>query len=75
MGRYGNIDYPTVTKRVFLFGASLFVLGFIGEAAGQTYFGPLPGWEETLLLTFETLGIVIALLAPLVFGIVLPLTE
>jgi hypothetical protein len=75
MGRYGNIDYPTVTKRAFFVGVALFILGFIGEAAGQAYFGPLPGWEETLLLTFETLGIFIALLAPLVFGIVLPLTE
>lgn len=75
MGRYGNIDYPTVTKRSFLLGVSLFVVGILGEVIGQTFFAPLPGWEETLLINVVGLGILIALIPPLVFGIVLPLTE
>ena len=75
MGRYGNIDYPTVTKRAFLLGVALFLIGGVGELVAHTYFGPLAGWEETLLFDAEVLGVLIALLAPLVFGIILPLTE
>lgn len=75
MGRYGNIDYPTVTKRAFLLGATLFLVGGLGELVGHALFGSLPGWEETLLLNAEILGVLIAVVAPIVFGIVLPLTE
>lgn len=75
MGRYGNIDYPTVTKRAFLLGVALFLVGAVGELVGHAVFGTLPGWEETLLLNAEILGVLVALLAPVVFGIVLPLTE
>jgi hypothetical protein len=75
MGRYGNIDYPTVTKRAFLLGLSLFVVGVVGELLGHAFFGPLPAWEETLFVGAEGLGVLIALFAPIVFGVVLPLTE
>ena len=75
MGRYGNIDYPTVTKRAFLAGVALFLVGLVGELVGHAYFAPLPAWEETVLVSAEGLGVLIALLAPIVFGIVLPLTE
>jgi len=43
MGRYGNIDYPTVTKRAFLLGVSLFLIGVIGEVVGQTFFRAAAG--------------------------------
>lgn len=75
MGRYGNIDYPVVTKRAFLLGVALFLVGGLGELVGHAVFGTLPGWEETLLLDAEILGVVIALVSPFLFGIVLPLTE
>lgn len=75
MGRYGQIDYPTVTKRAFALGVGLFLLGALGEIVGHALFGTLPAWENTLLFDAEILGILIALLSPIVFGIVMPLTE
>ena len=75
MGRYGNIDYPTVTKRSFLLGASLFIIGILGELVGHAFFAPLPAWEQTLLVTIVGSGILVALIAPIVFGVILPLTE
>jgi hypothetical protein len=42
---------------------------------GPALFGPLPGWETMLLTDAEILGVLLALLSPLVFGIVLPLVE
>ena len=45
------------------------------ELVGHVVFGTLPGWEETLLLTAEALGVLGAQLAPIVFGFVLSLTE
>lgn len=75
MGRYGNIDYPTVTKRVFFAGVALFVIGALGELVGHAYFAPMPAWEETLLFDAEVLGILLALVGTFVVGILLPLTE
>ncbi|MFD1585596.1 hypothetical protein ACFR9U_01270 [Halorientalis brevis] len=75
MARTRSIDYPTWTKRSFLIGISLFVAGLLADVIGSTYFGPLPGWEHTLFVDMEFLGIFVALLAPIVFGIVLPLLE
>lgn len=75
MARYGDIDYPTYAKGGFLLGATLLALGAVGELAGTALFGTLPGWETTLLTNFEILGILLGLLSPLVFGVVLPLTE
>ena len=70
-----SLDYPTLTKRGFLLGLGLFVVGGLGEivlhAAGIT----VPAWESTLLFDMEVLGVIIGLFAPLVFGIILPLTE
>ncbi|MHB9285509.1 hypothetical protein ACKVMT_00540 [Halobacteriales archaeon Cl-PHB] len=75
MARTRDIDYPTWTKGGFLLGLGLFLAGALGEAVGPAVFGPLPGWEQTLLLDLEIVGVLVGLLAPLVFGIVLPLTE
>jgi hypothetical protein len=75
MGRYGDIDYPTVTRRAFVLGVSLFLIGALGEVVGHAMFGTLPGWEETLLFEAEVVGVLLALLAPIVFGLILPLTE
>jgi hypothetical protein len=75
MGRYGDIDYPTVTRRAFLLGVSLFLIGALGEVVGHALFGTLPGWEETLLFEAEVIGVLLALIAPIVFGLIMPLTE
>jgi energy-converting hydrogenase Eha subunit E len=75
MGRYGDIDYPTVTRRGFALGVALLVVGTLGHVLGPLLFGPLPEWERTLFLDMEILGVLLGLLTPLVFGIVLPLTE
>jgi len=75
MGRYGGIDYPAWAKRGFLLGVGLFLLGAGGEVVGHDYFGSLPAWEETLFTDMELIGILIGFFSPLIFGIVLPLTE
>lgn len=75
MGRYGTIDYPTVTKRVFFTGVALFLLGTVGEIAGHTYFSGVPGWLDMLLFDAEVLGVLLAVVGTFVVGIVLPLTE
>jgi hypothetical protein len=75
MGRYGSIDYPTLTRRGFAFGVTLLVIGILGEVLGPMVFGPLPAWTHTLFFDMEVLGVLVGLFAPLLFGIVLPLTE
>jgi hypothetical protein len=74
-GRYGDIDYPTLTKRSFLLGLGLFLFGVVGEFLIGVTGATVPAWEHTLLVDAEAIGIVVALLSPLLFGIVLPLTE
>jgi len=74
-GRYGNLDYPTLTKRSFLFGVGLFLVGVLGEFAIAATGASVSGWGQALLVDAEAIGIIIALLSPLIFGIILPLTE
>ena len=75
VGRYGDIDYSTLTKRSFLLGIGLFALGALGEFALAATGTAVPAWEHALLVDAEWAGIGLALLAPFVFGIMLPLTE
>jgi len=75
MARYGDIDYGTYAKWGFLLGVALIAIGAGGEAIGHAFFEPLPEWEESLFLAAEAGGILVALLSPIVFGIVMPLTE
>jgi hypothetical protein len=75
MARYGDLDYVRLTKAGFGLGVSLFAIGVLGAVAGPMLFGPLPGWEKTLLAESEVAGIVIAFSSVALFGIVLPLTE
>lgn len=74
-GQYDNLDYPALTKRSFLLGVSLFLVGVLGEFVITTTGIAAPAWEHTVLFDAEALGIIIALLGPFVFGVVLPLTE
>jgi hypothetical protein len=75
MGRYGSLDYPQLTKLGVVLGLSLFAVGAAGSIIGPSVFGPLPGWERTLLLDAEVIGVALTLMSPFVFGILLPLTE
>ncbi|WP_158058763.1 DUF7860 family protein [Halorussus halophilus] len=75
MGRYGDLDYERVTKLGFLLSLALFAVGAGGELTAATMHWTLPAWEHTLLVDMEILGVVGALFTPLVFGIILPLTE
>ena len=75
MGRYGELDYPFLTKLGFFLGVGLLVIGAGGELIGHAYFESLPAWEETLFFDLEIVGILLGLLSPFVFGIFLPLTE
>lgn len=74
-GRYGDLDYPTLTKRSVLLGVALFLVGVLGEAVIALAGLQVPSWEETLLFDLEVLGIVVAFLSVVVFGVALPLTE
>ena len=68
-------DNGAFAKGGFALGVTLFLLGVLGEALGPAFVGPLPGWADMLLTDMEALGILLALLAPLVFAIILPLVE
>jgi len=70
-----NMDYAAWTKNSFLLGVALLTIGALGHIVGPALVGQLEGWVSTLLLDLEILGVLIGLIAPLVFGIVLPLTE
>jgi hypothetical protein len=74
-GRYGNLDYPSLTKRGVLVGLGLFLIGAVGEVLIHTFGIGVPGWEQALLFDAEVLGVLIVLISPFLFGIVLPLTE
>lgn len=74
MGRYGNIDYARPVKRGVVLGLLLLGLGELGGYLGSTYFS-LPAWEEALFLDVAVLGLLVFVLSPIIFGVVLPLTE
>ncbi len=75
MGRYGTLDYPTLTKRGLLLGLGLFVVGVGGAMIGNAYFESIPAWEQTLFFDLAVGGLLVGFLSPLIFGVVLPLTE
>lgn len=73
-GRYGEMDYGSLTKGGVAVGAALFALGAIAEVTVGAS-GSLSPTLDTALLTMEFLGPIVALLSVVVFGIVMPLTE
>lgn len=75
MGHDMRLDYGKYTKRGFVSGVLLLLVGVLGNALGPGLLGPLPGWEETLLIDMMIGGILIGFCSVIVFGIVLPLTE
>ncbi|MFQ3295912.1 MAG: hypothetical protein ACI8VE_003004, partial [Natrialbaceae archaeon] len=50
-------------------------LGAGGSVVGHAFFEPLAGWEKSLFLDLEILGLLIGFASPIMFGIVLPLIE
>ncbi len=75
MARYGSLDYPRLTKRRFLLGFTLFLIGPSVNLSATLFSGGLLGWEQALLSDLAVLGVLSVLVAPLVFSIVMPLTE
>jgi hypothetical protein len=75
MAQHRNIDYGLWAKWGFLLGVGLLALGVSGEVVGHALFGEIPSWENTLFVYSEILGITIGFLSPVVFAVVLPLTE
>jgi len=75
MARYGDLDYGRFTKGGFGLGIALFALGIAGSMVVPSVFGTVPGWESGLFVDSEAVGIVVAFLSVLLFGIALPLTE
>ncbi|WP_318567010.1 hypothetical protein [Salinigranum marinum] len=74
-GRYGELNYPKLTKQGMVLGLILFVVGEIGVYAASVGWVVVPGWESALLLDTAVIGVLLLLLSPFVFGIFLPLTE
>ncbi|WP_248895168.1 hypothetical protein [Haloplanus halobius] len=74
-GRYGDIDYSNWTKRGTLLGLGLFAVGALGELTVHAAGLQLPAWEAALLFNAELIGVLLFLVTPLVFGVLLPLTE
>ncbi|AWB27202.1 DUF7860 family protein [Halococcoides cellulosivorans] len=75
MATHSSMAYGRWTRLGFATGALLFVVGVLGHLAVPAFTGPAPDWVGTLLFDMEVLGVLIALFVPLLFGIVLPLTE
>ncbi|WP_132058051.1 DUF7860 family protein [Halorussus amylolyticus] len=75
MGRYGAVNYERWAKMGFLMSLAVLAVGAGGELAASAMHLSLPAWEHTLFFEMEVFGTLGILLFPLVFGVVLPLTE
>lgn len=74
-GRYGNIDYSTYAKGGFFIGLAMFAIAAIGEIVIHLANVQVAAWITTVLLDAGLAGILVMLVAPIVFGVVMPLTE
>ena len=74
-GRYGAIDYPTLTKRAVATCIAVLLLALAVEAAVATTALAIPAWEHELLADVELFAVVGVFLSAFVFGVALPLTE
>jgi len=75
MSRYGDLDYQHWAKTGFLLSVAVFALGASAELSVAAMDLTLPAWERALLVDMEIIGVVGGLFSPLLFGVVLPLTE
>lgn len=74
-GRYGTIDYPAYAKGGFLLGLAMFAIAVLSELVIHLGDVQVAAWTATLLLDAGLAGIAVMLLAPIIFGVVMPLTE
>lgn len=75
-GRYGKIDYPKLAKYGFYVGATMFLVGALGEMLlSSVLAAEVPGWIHSVLFDIEVVGLLVGFFSPWVFGIILPLTE
>jgi hypothetical protein len=75
MGRYGDVDYAWWAKYGFVASVAILTMGGGAELAAAALHLSLPAWEHALFVDMEILGTLGMLLCPLVFGIIMPLTE
>ena len=74
-GRYGNVDYARWAKGGFLFGLAMFVVGTGGEYLLVQLHRDIPEVVHVVLIDLGLVGILFAVLLPIIFGVVMPLTE
>ncbi|MCY4729899.1 hypothetical protein KY092_04920 [Natronomonas gomsonensis] len=70
-----SLDHARLAKLGFLVGVGLFAVGAVGEIGGHAVLSTVPATLDTVFFGMETLGVVIGLVTPIVFGAVLPLIE
>ena len=75
MSRTRSYDYPKLTKRGVALGLALLAIGLGTEFVAHAIHYELPGWETTLLFDVSILGLLVFVFSPIVFGVLLPLTE
>lgn len=75
MGHNARLDYEKYTKRGFLLGLALFLLGAAGSSVGTGLAAGLPNWELTMFFDLMVVGVAVGFVAVFVFGIFLPLTD
>lgn len=75
MGRYGDLNYQWWARTGFLLSVALFTIGAGGELTTAAMQLSVPAWEDVLFTDLEIIGVLGALFLPLLFGVVLPLTE
>ncbi|SHG41706.1 DUF7860 family protein [Halobaculum gomorrense] len=75
VGRYGDVNYPKLTKLSVLAFFALFVVTARLNAWLSMTGTAVPAWEEVLLVDIELLSVIGVFLSVFVFGVLLPLTE
>jgi hypothetical protein len=75
MGRYGDVDYAWWAKNGFLASVAILAVGAGAELAAAVMHLSLPAWEHAVFVDMEIFGTLGMLLCPLVFGVIMPLTE
>ncbi|XGI84383.1 hypothetical protein ACEU6E_03805 [Halorutilales archaeon Cl-col2-1] len=73
MASGARIDYARTAKLGFVTGVGMFVVGAVGETAGNAVLGGLPDWEDVLLTDMMGLGILLAFVSVFVVGVFLPI--
>jgi hypothetical protein len=70
-----SLNHARLAKLGFLLGIGLFAAGAVGEIGGHAVLSTVPATLDTVFFGMETVGVVVGLVSPIVFGAVLPLIE